>query len=136
MAPLLAAPQGEGDDPHQDQNDRYREERQENEARGPGAKRHVASEEECLAALSRIPALILLGMLTTAKANAMRGSYAAILQHYRQKQIPTDRGVADDALVDILSRNPEFANMLEPLLSAEQIASILARAKEGSDGTA
>ena len=81
--------------------------------------------------------MVALGMLSTAQANTIRGSYTAILQHYRQKETSADRGgVADGALVDMLSRHPELANLLEPLLSAEQIASILAQAKEGSRGTA
>jgi hypothetical protein len=76
--------------------------------------------------------MVALGMLSTAKANTIRGTYTAILQHHRQKQAPADRGGAnDDALAEMLSRHPELANLLEPLLSAEQIASILGRAKDG-----
>lgn len=101
------------------------------------ARRHVASEEECLRALGSLPALVALRLLTTAQANSIRGSYTAILQHYRQRASPTDRGgVADDGLIEMLTRHPEYANLLEPLLSTEQIDAILARATEGRDETA
>jgi hypothetical protein len=75
--------------------------------------------------------LVALGLLSPYKANTIRGVYAEILKHYK-KQTPADRGgVADADLIDMLTRHPEYANLLEPLLSAEQIAAIFARAKEG-----
>ncbi len=65
----------------------------------------------------------------------MRGMYATMLQHYRQQQSPADRGrMADDTLVEMLTRHPEFANYFEPILSTEQIAVILARATEAAMG--
>jgi hypothetical protein len=77
-----------------------------------------------------------MGILKPYHANAIRGVYAEILKHY-QRQSPTERsGVADEELVEMLIRHPECANMLEPLLPAELIAAILARATEGRDGTA
>ena len=134
---LLPSPEPGGDEHRQDDADQRHEEARAHRSQGTDKRRHVASEEECLAALSGLPAMVALGMLSTAKANTIRGAYAAILQHYRQKQAPADRGgVADDALVDMLSRHPELANLLEPFLSAEQIAAIMARAKDGSSGTA
>ncbi len=135
--PLLPGPGSGGDEQRPDDADNRHDEARANRSQGADKRRHVATEEECLAALSGLPAMVALGMLSTAKANTIRGTYMAILQHHRQKQAPADRGgVNDDALVDMLSRHPELANLLEPLLSAEQIASILARAKDGSRGTA
>jgi hypothetical protein len=99
--------------------------------------RHVASEEDCLAALSQIPAMLALGMLTPTKANAMRAVYSSILQHYRQTQARTDgTGGTNDGLAAILADHPEYASLLEPMLSDEQIARILAQAKEHRNGAA
>lgn len=135
--PLLPRPEAVGDEHRQDDAEHRHEEAHAHRPQGAEKKRHVASEEECLAALSGLPAMVAFGLLSTAKANTIRGAYAAILQHYRQKQNPADRGgMPDDAMIDMLSRHPELANLLEPLLSAEQIASILARAKDGSRGPA
>lgn len=134
--PLLPSPEPQRDEHHQDDAEHRDEEAHAQRSQGAKKRRYVASEEECLAALSGLPAMVALGMLSTAKANTIRGTYTAILQFYRQKQTSFDRGgVTDDALVDMLSRHPEMANLLEPLLSAEQIAAILARAKDGSHGT-
>ena len=101
-----------------------------------GNRRPVAGEEDCLAALSSLPGLVALGVLSTSQANTIRGVYSTMLQHHRQNRARNERGGAvDDAMVDMLARHPELANMLEPILSAEQIATILARAEGGSRGT-
>ncbi len=132
--PLLPAPL-----PNDDERRRANAEHSQADARAQrsqGPRRHVVSEADCLAALSSLPGLVVVGILSPAQANTIRGVYAAILQHY-QRQSPYDRGgVADDALVDMLRRHPDYANLLEPLLSAEQIAAIFARGREGSHGTA
>jgi hypothetical protein len=134
--PLLPGPAPGGDDHHPDDGDQHPEEARAHRSQGTAKRRHVASEEECLAALSGLPAMVALGMLSTAKANTIRGTYTAILQHLRQKQTSANRGgVNDDVLDDLLLRHPELANLLAPLLSEEQIASIMARAKDGSRGT-
>lgn len=136
--PLLPGPEPEVDGQHQDQDDdrQHQEDARTHRSGGTGKRRHVASEEECLAGLSALPGMVALGILSTAKANSIRGTFMGILQHHRQKQVSPERHVgSDDALTDMLSRHPELANLLEPLLSREQIAEILARAKDGFRGT-
>jgi hypothetical protein len=133
--PLLPPPGDEAEQRHSDEDGEREKAAAQDRTRHRDGKPHVAGEEECLAALSRLPSLVALGLLSTAKANAMRASYMAILQHYRQKQSPAEQAsVADYAMLDMLARHPDLANLLEPVLSAEQIASILARAKDGRRG--
>lgn len=135
--PLLPRPEPVGDEHRQDDAQHRHDEQHDQRSHGGAKKAEIATEEECLAALSRLPALVALHILTSAQANTIRSTYTAILQHHRQTRAKSESGgVPDDALVDMLSRHPEMANLLEPLLSAEQIAAILARAKDGSRGTA
>ena len=140
--PLLPSPEPgrndpANDDPRRDDAGDCHEEARTHRSQGAGRRRPVASEEDCLAALSSLPGLVALGLLSTSQANAIRGVYTAMLQHHRQSRMKNERGgVVDDALVDMLARHPELANLLEPILSAEQIAAILARAEEGSHGAA
>jgi hypothetical protein len=48
--------------------------------------REVASAEQCLRALTQLPGLVAMGMLTPAQANSMRATFATILQHYQKPQ--------------------------------------------------
>jgi len=134
--PLLPNPADDADNRRREDEEPRHDQQQQNHARGSGRQSHIAGEEECLAALSRLPALVALRMLTTAQANTIRATYTAMLQHHRQQRTKSDHcaGADNDALIAQLVRNPELANLLEPLLSKEQIAAIMARAGNGSDG--
>jgi hypothetical protein len=100
-------------------------------------RHHIASEEECLAALTKLPVLITLGLLTTSQANAIRTTYQSVLAHHRHKQSTAQQQVAvNDDMLSILTQHPELANQFAPLLSDEQIKLLMARAKESGDGTA
>lgn len=97
------------------------------------AKRRIASEEDCLAALSQLPALVTMGLVDLKQANAYKGIYAVILQHYQRKQANSDRPILDQpGLADLLRKNPDLANLLEPLLSVEQIEALM---RQGHDDT-
>lgn len=136
---LLPGPAGDSDasgpsqeSPRQDQA-RQRHEQPRGRSRAP----HILSEEECLAALGQIPAALLCGLLTPAKANSMRAAYTSLLQHHQQRRRSGEErgGVDHDGLVEMLSRHPEYANLLEPFLSDDQIAAILAQVQERPDET-
>lgn len=132
--PLLPAPAPRDDERRPEAAKHSQADARAQQAQGP---RRVVSEEDCLLALGSLPALIAMGLLKTAHANSIRGVYTAILQHYRQRENPADRdGVTDEGLIDMLTRHPEYANYLEPLLSAELIATLMARATGGSHGPA
>jgi len=97
------------------------------------SKMHVATEEECLAALSQIPGLVFMGLMTTSQANTLRATYNTILQHHQKRQAGGHGQSVDSAgLVDVLRKHPELASALEPFLSDEQIAMILKEAKDGN----
>ncbi|HXT59941.1 MAG TPA: hypothetical protein VN699_14985 [Pirellulales bacterium] len=95
-----------------------------------GAKLPIASEEDCLAALSRLPALNMLGMIDVRQANAYRGIYATILQHGQRRQASPTTALDHPGLLDLLRKDPALAGLLEPLFTQEEIARMLSQARD------
>lgn len=90
------------------------------------------TEEQCLAALGRLPGLVALGYLPTGKANSIRSAYSEILRWHRAAKGGGEARRIDDAdLRKMLQSNPELLNMLAPLLTDDQIAMVLGGAEEG-----
>lgn len=101
----------------------------------PRTKPHIATEQECLAALTKLPGLVMLGVIDIQQANAFRGIHSTILQHLARRQASTELIGADrPRLAALLSKHPELASELEPLLSDEQIAKYMRQASEDDDG--
>ncbi len=91
-------------------------------------RRHagVLTVDECLMALSALPKLIVLGILTPAQASAARATYQAILNfHGQQDAAPHRRPVDQVGFREALRANPQFANFLAGVLSDEDIADLL-----------
>jgi hypothetical protein len=98
-------------------------------------KRRAASEEDCLAALSQLVPLNMAGMIDVRQTNSFRGVYATILQYHQRKRGSGTSAVLDQpGLVDILRAHPELANLLEPLLSDEQIANLMSPTRDENSG--
>jgi hypothetical protein len=94
----------------------------------------IASAEECLAVLSQLGSLVALGILSTAQANSIRSTNTAILQyHIRQQSGPSRTITNEKGLAEMLKKHPEFANMLEPLLTNEQIQMLARGGKDAED---
>jgi hypothetical protein len=95
------------------------------------AKPAIASESECLAALSKLPGLLVLGLLKPQVANAMRGPYKDLLEHHRHaQQAPANGGIQDDDLLRIVRDHPEFLEMLSGIVTDEQIQLVLKQATD------
>jgi hypothetical protein len=92
----------------------------------------IASREECLAALSRLPSLVALGLITTAQANTIRATYSTLLQSHERQQNGPVRTV-DNELVRQLRKNPALANLFKHLLTKEEIEIILRGDKDAKD---
>jgi hypothetical protein len=98
------------------------------------ARAPIASAEDCLAILSRLGGLVILGLLGTAQANAIRSTYTAILQYHERQQSGPSRTIADEKdLAKLLRKYPELAKLLEPLLTDEQIEMLLRGGKDAAD---
>lgn len=110
-------------------NDRTEHGNPNHQTRQPRPK--ILSQEECLEKLSALPGLVVMGLLTTPKANCIRNAITAVLQ-FNSKQTSSDsrREVDSTELAAMLQANPGMAKFMEPLLSREQIEALL---QEGSD---
>ena len=103
----------------------------------PRAKPRIATEEDCLAGLSQLPGLLTLGMLTTKQVDSIRGTFNSILQHHRHQPAGTVANSLDQSrLQEIVRANPELANLLEPLLTDDQITMLLQPATDSDDVSA
>jgi hypothetical protein len=86
----------------------------------------VRSIEECLQALDQLAGMIALGIIRPAQANAIRGVLHEIIAQHRQAAT-SDASVAalDGDLLARLREDPSLMNLLEPLLTTDQIATLL-----------
>jgi hypothetical protein len=97
-------------------------------------RRPIASAQDCLAMLSRLPSLVTLGLIGTAQANSIRSSCTAILQyHERQQSGPSRTVVNEPAVAKLLQKHPEFGSLFEALLSDEQIERLVRGGKDAGD---
>jgi hypothetical protein len=98
------------------------------------ARAPIASAEDCLAILSRLPSLVTLGLLSTAQANTIRSTCTEILKyHERQQSGPSRTVVNEKDVAKLLRTHPEYAKMLEPLLTDEQIEMLVGGGKDAGD---
>ena len=89
-------------------------------------RKPIASEIECLSALSSLPKLMLLGMVTTAQVNAIRAIMSTLLSHHAKSSgTVVSSSPVGNQLVEVLKGNPMLADALTPLLSPEEIQAIL-----------
>jgi hypothetical protein len=94
----------------------------------------IASAEDCLAMLSRLPSLVTLGMISTATANTIRSTCTAILQYYgRQQSGPSRTVVNEKDVAKLLRTHPEYAKLFEHLLTDEQIEILVRGGKDDGD---
>lgn len=111
--------------------------RKRREGNKPPNRHSIASEEDCLSALSRLPGLVTMGFLSTTQANSMRGVYATILRHLQQgKSTQSDQQLDNDSVLDMLRRDPKILSLLEPLLTSEQVAMVMCSGTDADDGQA
>ena len=67
----------------------------------------------------------------------MRGAFNSVLQHHRHQPAGKVGNALDQPrLLELVRANPELANLLEPMLTDEQIAMVLQNAKDGTHGAA
>jgi hypothetical protein len=94
----------------------------------------IASVEDCLAVLTKLGALVTLGLMGTAEANTIRSTYTEILNyHERQQSGPSRTVVNEKAVGKLLQKHPEFGKLFEPLLTVEQIERLVRGGKDAGD---
>ena len=104
------------------------------QSRKRSRKARILTVEDCLKALSAIPALVAMGYLGTAQANSLRATYQAILQQHRQGTSASSARVPPNLdLGQVLRDHPELAILLEPFLTDEQIESVMREGEEDDE---
>lgn len=89
-------------------------------------KPSIATAEECLAGLTKLAVLVLLGVVTPSQSNAMCRVYLTLLQHHwRGAGIGGNGVVAKDKFVELLRQYPERAEAFVGLLDDADIARIV-----------
>lgn len=76
----------------------------------------ITSREEAMAQLSRLPCLLITGIITTAQANSIRSTLTAIIAGHDRAGQRDPGGEVSPELVAQLRRNPEMANQLAGFL--------------------
>jgi len=101
---------------------------------GRRGRPEIYDAERCLQLLSQLTVLLMMGLITPAKANAVRANLTALLQHYQhQESRAGGRTVADDDLQEIVRRDSRLLELLEPFLSDAQIDLLMQRGGEAAD---
>ncbi len=101
---------------------------------GPGARERgdyahrTPTRVEILKKLDKIPGLVVIDVLTPAKANAMRAAYDTILTHLDDSQQSGAARIDDADVITILRQQPELLKALQPFLTPEQLDLIVREA--------
>ncbi len=89
-------------------------------------KPSIANIDECLRALTKLPVLVLLGIVTPAQSNAMCRVYLTLLQHHwRGIGNGAIHVAAKDKFVELLRQHPEAAEAFVGFLDDAEIAQIV-----------
>ena len=91
----------------------------------------IPDERECLAALLSLNKLILLGVLTPARASAIRANLREILDYHRRNCVgSSSHGTIDVDLFSLAQRDPNVLSALGPLVDDAQFDSLFQNATE------
>lgn len=89
-------------------------------------KPSIATAEECLAGLTKLAVLVLLGVVTPSQSNAMCRIYLTILQHHwRGVGGGAIQVAAKDKFVELLRQHPESVEAFVGFLDDAEIAQIV-----------
>jgi hypothetical protein len=82
----------------------------------------ILSSDQCLAGLSQLAAMVVMGMVKPTVGNSARGMYAEILRsHERAGQNNQNQALADEDVRKILEANPWMLPIVEPCLTDDQL---------------
>jgi hypothetical protein len=114
---------------HARRNDQSHEQPYQNS--GSRRRETVRDREWILNALAALAGLVAIGTIKPAKANAIRACYDSMLKGSQSNEQQSTAEVLSNAqLLEAMRLDPEVFNLLEPLLTDEQIALIM----QGGDG--
>jgi hypothetical protein len=94
----------------------------------------VMGQRECLEALSRLPGLLMMGIIEPTKSNAICSVLKAILsQHQIEHSKTSGSGLNGFDIIGVLRARPDLMSLLEPLLTDDQLDILTKDAMDGDD---
>lgn len=91
-------------------------------SRRPGT---IPTRDECLIGIAALNSLLVMRMITPAQANSMRANFMAMLRQYEPARQSPSAHLANESVLEIWRASPGLIDLLEPLLSAEQLEIIM-----------
>jgi hypothetical protein len=91
----------------------------------------IPGPEECQRSLVATARLTLQGAISPQQANILRGIYTTLYDQQKDQHAVAGVKPKDmDGLVSALRQNPHLATVLESILTAEDVAALMAHARE------
>lgn len=120
IVPAVNRPDGsDADASHAEQHARGRSESRRRRTTG------VPTREECLRKLAQLPGLVAMKIISPAESNAISRSLQVILAEMRTSQSTGTSHVMNEQTLQVLRDHPDLQELLEPLLSDDQIDQLM-----------
>jgi hypothetical protein len=101
-------------------------------ATGQSRQRRTRSVEECHHALDQLPGMVATGVITPVQANAIRGALRDVIAvHQRNPGTSPMAASIDCDMLERLRRDPKLMNAMAPLLTPDQIATLMGDTTDG-----
>jgi len=97
------------------------------------AKPAIPSADDCARAIAQVAGLVAIGLLKPAQANAIRAAFRDIQQYHKSKAKEADNSLSNADVMNLLRKDPTLLNMLEPLLTDEQIDQVMRNKGAGDE---
>jgi hypothetical protein len=97
------------------------------------SEKSIPSREDCLKAMGAMPGLVGMRILKPAQANSIRAIYDSILDQHDRVRPGQSAPLADDDLLQLWRDQPHLIDLLEPLLSQEQLEMIMRKVRNDTD---
>jgi hypothetical protein len=88
-------------------------------------KGRILTADDCRQMLGELPSLITLKLITPAQANAITRTLQTLMSESRASQASGPAKVADENLIALLREQPHVLEMIEPMLTDEQVDQIM-----------
>ena len=101
-------------------------------ANGWSGPRKIRTPEECLSVLDQLAGLVVLGHITPARANTIRGLMHEMLAFYQYSSSGSTAAMPIDGdMLERLRNDPQLMNMMAPLFTKEQITELMGNSSDG-----
>ncbi len=129
----LISAESAGEEPQHEQREEEATQPNPRPGRGHSQQGRIPSVNECLLALAQLPGLVATRVLSPTQANSIRSQFETILRHHPQSQQSHSPQITDEHLLKVLRAQPEALELLERLMTREQIDLIMRECGDHED---